>query len=166
VHGAEVLWLPFDLHPEYPPQGVERQRKGGHAQEMFAEAGLAYNPPPEHVPNTRRALRLAELARDLERFDTFHGALMEAYWEQAVDIGDPAELRRLAADAELPPDRVDALLESDELGDRVDASTAHAHSLGIDGIPAFLLDQRLLILGAHPEESFERAFERLASLPG
>jgi predicted DsbA family dithiol-disulfide isomerase len=131
---------------------------------MFEEAGLAYNPPSERVPNTKRALRLAELARDLDRFDAFHGALMDAYWAEAVDIGDPDELRRLAGAAGLDVDRVEAVLASDEFGDRVEASTAQAHALGINGIPAFLLDRRLLVLGAHPEESFERAFEQLATL--
>jgi predicted DsbA family dithiol-disulfide isomerase len=42
-------------------------------------------------------------------------------------------------------------------------STAEAHAVGINGIPAFLLDRRLLVLGAHPRETFERAFEQLGA---
>jgi predicted DsbA family dithiol-disulfide isomerase len=129
---------------------------------MFEEVGLPYNPPPERVPNTRRALRLTELARDLELHQTMHDRLMDAYWTEATDIGDRAVLRSLAAEVGLPADRVEDVLAGDEFGDRVASSTAHAHTLGINGIPAFLLDRRLLVLGAHPEESFERAFAQLA----
>jgi predicted DsbA family dithiol-disulfide isomerase len=160
--GAEVLWLPFDLHPEYPPEGIERQRRGGHAEEMFAASGLAYNPPPDHVPNTQRALRLNELARELGLHGPFHDRLMDAYWDEATDIGDPAELRRLAAEVGLPAQRVEDVLAGDEFAEEVAGSTAQAHALGINGIPAFLLDRRLLVLGAHPEETFERAFAQLA----
>jgi predicted DsbA family dithiol-disulfide isomerase len=132
---------------------------------MFEDAGLAYNPPPDHVPNTKRALRLTELARDLDLHEGMHDRLMDAYWSEGVDIGDPDELRRLAAEAGLPADRVEQVLGSNEYGDRIESSTAQAHALGINGIPAFLLDRRLLVLGAHPEEAFERAFERLATQP-
>ena len=36
-------------------------------REFFASRGLAYNPNPEVVPNSMRALQLTELARDLGR---------------------------------------------------------------------------------------------------
>ena len=59
-----MTWLPFDLHPEYPPEGIPREqlhaRYGSsfhdRLRERFAEEALAYNPPPEVVPNTLRAL--------------------------------------------------------------------------------------------------------------
>ena len=54
------------------------------------------------------------------------------------------------------------MLASDAYADRVQASTVEAHSLGINGIPAFVLDGRLLVLGAQPREVFEQAFAQLA----
>jgi predicted DsbA family dithiol-disulfide isomerase len=41
------------------------------------------------------------------------------------------------------------------------ARTGEAQSLGIQAIPAFALDSRLLILGAQPQAVFEQAFEQL-----
>lgn len=119
--GAEITWLPFDLHPEYPPEGIPRQqlidRYGpgmtDHVRGMFERAG----------------------------------------------IGDAAELRQLAAEAGLAD--VNGVFDGDAYLERVLASTAEAQALGITGIPAFLLDSKLLILGAQPCEVFERAFERL-----
>jgi predicted DsbA family dithiol-disulfide isomerase len=127
----------------------------------FATEDLPYNPHPDLVPNTFKALRLAELARDLGRHDELHDRLMDAYWEDAVNIGDPDELRRLAAD--LPRDDVERVLAGDDYRDRVHASTAQAQAIGITGIPAFLLDSKVLVLGAHPAETFERAFTQLTA---
>ena len=164
-----MVWLPFDLHPEYPPEGIPRtaliERYG---QEMhdrlrtaFAAAGLVYNPPPEVVPNSRAALRLAELARDSGVYEPVHERLMDAYWGEGQNIGDHEVLRGLAAGVGLAGHEVDALLAGDAQLERVLTSTTQAQSIGVSGIPAWLLERRLLVLGAQPREVFERAFAQV-----
>jgi predicted DsbA family dithiol-disulfide isomerase len=159
--GATVEWLPFDLHPEYPPEGVPRNpERAARAAELFASHGLTYNPPPVS-PRSLDAQRLAEHARSQGLYVPFFERTMDAYWAEAQDIGDHAVLRTLAA--EVGMDGADEILGSDAHADTVRRSTADAHAVGINGIPAFLLDRRLLVLGAHPRETFERAFEELGS---
>ena len=160
-----MTWLPFDLHPEYPSEGLPRERLLARYGEvgiartraMFEANGLDYNPHPDVVPNTRTALRLTELARDRGLHEPFHDRTMDAYWAEAQDIGDAEVLRALAADVGLEQEDVERVLASDEYGDRVAGLTGQAASIGITGIPAFLIDRRLLVLGAQPREVFERA---------
>ena len=170
---ADVVWLPFDLHPEYPPEGIplaELHRRYGIGvgeldplRDRFAAAGLDYN-RPEIVSNTRLALRLSELARERGLHQAFHDRLMDAYWSEATDIGDPDELRRLAAEVGLDAQDVERVIaDPSAYLDLVQASTGQAQSIGINAIPAFLLDRRLVVLGAQPQEAFERAFEQLAT---
>jgi predicted DsbA family dithiol-disulfide isomerase len=164
-----VTWLPFDLHPEYPAEGIPREQLHARYGDMFhdrlrasfAAAGLAYNPPPEVVPNTMRALAMTELARDRGLHPAVHDRLMQAYWEEGRNIGDPAELLALAAEAGLEADEAGAAMEDAAYRERVRGLTAQAHGIGVTGVPAFLLDERLLVLGAQPREVFERALERL-----
>jgi predicted DsbA family dithiol-disulfide isomerase len=127
---------------------------------MFERAGLAYNPPPDVVPNTRCALRLTELARALDLHEPFHDRLMDAYWSEGRDIGDLDELRRLAHD--LPAVEVERVLAGDDYLDRVVDSTAQAQSIGVTGVPAYLIDRKLLVLGAQPRDVFEQAFAGLS----
>jgi predicted DsbA family dithiol-disulfide isomerase len=163
-----VTWLPFQLHPEYPPDGLPRaeliarygESMEAQMRQRFAAEGLEYNPNPDVIPNAFDALRLTELARELGRHDEIHDRLMDAYWRDAVDLGDRDELRRLLHD--LPADDVERVLASEEYRDRVLASTAEAQSVGINGIPAWVIDGKLLIPGAQPRDVFERAFEQLA----
>jgi len=170
---ADVVWLPFDLHPEYPPEGIplaELHRRYGigvgesdplHAR--FAAVGLEYH-RPETVPNTRPALRLSELARERGLHQPFHDRLMDAYWSQATNIGEPDELRRLAAEVGLDADDVDRVIaDASEYLDVVEASTHEAQSIGINAIPAFVLDRRLIVLGAQPLAVFRDAFAQLDS---
>ena len=163
-HGAAITWLPFDLHPEYPPEGIPREelrkRYGPgideHTRRIFEQNGLAWG-ASEHIPNSRDALRVTELARDHDVNDALHDRLMEAYWEDAEDIGDHDVLRANADAVGLARDDVDRVLGSDEYLERVQVSTQQAASLGINGIPAFLIDSRMLVLGAQPRDVFARA---------
>src|SRR5204862_4665182 len=170
------LWLPFDLHPEYPAVGIPlaelHRRYGiGTGEEdplrgRFAEARLEYSRPPV-VPNTRLALRLSELARERGLHEPFHDRLMDAYWSEATNIGEPDELRRLAAEVGLDAEDVDAVIaDPSAYLDAVEASTHEAQSIGINAIPAFVLDQRLVVLGAQPLAVFRDAFAQLGSAGG
>ena len=162
-----MTWLPFDLHPEYPPDGLPRAeliaRYGDtfhhRLRDRFAEEGLEYNPNPDVIPHSFNALRLTELARDLGRHGEIHDRLMDAYWREGVNIGIDDELRRLLHD--LPPGDVERVLTTDDYRDRVHASTAQAQSIGINGIPAWVIDGKLLVPGAQPREVFEQVFEQL-----
>ena len=158
---ADVTWLPFDLHPEYPETGQPRDPRYDRIKPRFDEDGLVFNPHPEIVPRTLDALRLTELARDLGRHQEIHDRLMDAYWEQGVDLTRHVELRRLAHD--LPQDDVERVLSTDAYRDRVHASTEQAQSIGIDGIPGWLIDGRLIVPGAQPRDVFRRAFAQLAA---
>ena len=160
------MWLPFDLHPEYPPEGIslaDLHRRYGFGdqdplRERFAAAGLEYN-RPAIVPNTKLALRVSELARERGLHESFHDRLMDAYWSEATNIGEPHELRRLAADVGLDADDVERVIaDPSTYLAAVEGSTQQAHAIGINAVPAFLLDRRVLVLGAQPLEVFRRAF--------
>ena len=130
-------------------------------RDRFAQAGLEYN-RPDIVPNTRLPLRMSELARERGLHQQFHDRLMDAYWSEATNIGDADRLRRLATEVGLDPEGVQGVIaDPSAYLDVVERSTRQAHSIGINGIPAFLLDRRLLVLGAQPFEVFRGAFAQL-----
>jgi predicted DsbA family dithiol-disulfide isomerase len=132
-------------------------------RERFAAAGLEYN-RPDIVPNTKLALRLTEFARERQLHESFHNRLMDAYWSEATNIGDPEELRRLASEVGLDEGEVDRVIADPAAYlDAVEGSTHQAHSIGINAVPAFVLDRRLIVLGAQPLDVFRRAFAELAA---
>jgi predicted DsbA family dithiol-disulfide isomerase len=112
------------------------------------------------VPNSSAALRLTELGRAQDKHALTHDRLMQAYWEESQNIGDPEVLRTLASELRLQG--AEAAITADLHGDDVARATAEAQAIGINAIPAFLLDDRLIVLGAQPDEVFEQAFDQLA----
>jgi predicted DsbA family dithiol-disulfide isomerase len=135
--------------------------EGSRAEAQFEAQGLSYNPPPDVVPNTRDALRLTELARERDLGEEMHDRLMDAYWDEARNVGDRDVLGALAADVGIHDP--ETAWEDDAYLQRVLGSSAQAQSIGVTGVPGFLLDRRLLVLGAQPREVFERAFAQLGS---
>ena len=105
---------------------------------------------------------MTELARERGLHESFHDRLMDAYWSEATNIGEPDELRRLAAEVGLDAEDVERVIgDPSAYLDLVETSTWQAYSIGIDAIPAFLLDRRLIVLGAQPLDVFRRAFAQL-----
>jgi predicted DsbA family dithiol-disulfide isomerase len=168
-----VEWLPFDLHPEYPPGGIPRERLAErygpevheHTRRSIEAAGLTYN-PPDVIPNSRQALEVTELAREQGLHHRVHDRLMHAYWSEAADIGAENVLLDLVTEAGLDRLEAQAALEERRYANRVDSSTREAQLHGIHAIPAFVLGGRLLVLGAQPHELFERAVDQLEGEEG
>lgn len=164
--------MPFDLHPEYPPHGVPRKTLDGRygkgfrdrVAEMIEEAGFTHAPPPV-IPRSLPALQLAELARDDDRHDALHPRLFGAYWSEGRDIGDPAVLADVAAEAGLDPAAAEEASSSADLAGRVRRSSEAAQRIGVDAVPAWLIDNQLLVMGAQPHSVFENVMAKLGHTP-
>lgn len=166
-----MVWQPFHLHPEYPPEGIPRAelvaRYGDQFSDgvaaMAAEAGLPFSPHPEKVPNSRRALELSEWARSLgdDHHEHLHERLMDAYWAEGRDITQWDVLSECVSDIGLDPELGRMDVESGVHAAAVDAATGWAQQHGISAVPAFIFDGRLLVSGAHPVETLAMALDHV-----
>lgn len=179
----EVHWRPFQLNPDMPPEGVERDAyraaKFGsleRSRELDAQvaaagaaAGLEFRfDRQRRTPNTVNAHRLvrhAGAAGGSARQDAVVEALFRAYFHDGLDIGDSAVLAGAAADAGL--DGAAAFLASGEGEAEVREEDAGFRRLGISGVPSFALAGHVLFSGAVPADRMADAFRRaLAILRG
>jgi predicted DsbA family dithiol-disulfide isomerase len=176
---AEVIWRPYQLAPELPPEGtpweeVVRTRFGGpeRAKAMFqhvaaagAADGLAFDfeAIPAH-PNTRDAHRLVLLAQEAGIGREMAEALFRANFTEGRDLGKTGVLADVAAQVGLDRDRVARFLGGDQLGRVVDESQAQARELGIDGVPFFVMEGQYAFSGAQPLETFVAVLDRVRAL--
>jgi len=166
--GVTVTRLPFDLHPELPPQG-RPVPAGGRLAAVFehigrecAEVGLAFV-APRHVPNTRRALQAAVLVGQgwPELRVTIDDALFEAVFVGGNDVGDPDVLDAVVASVGADATEVREALDAGVAWPAVQASTAAAREHGATGTPSYLLAGALLVPGVQPRATMTRWVERL-----
>ncbi len=178
ARGADVTVLPFELHPDLPAEGRAVRPDGRLASlhRMIAAeceaAGMAFR-PPTHIPNSRRALDMAEIvrARWPSSFAAVDDALMTAHFVEGRDIGDLDVLGAVAEEAGAPGDDVVRAVASGEGHGAVDASIAAARAHGIAATPAWLFDigsddDGFVIPGVQPRELFARVVDRLRARTG
>jgi len=174
---VELHFEPFELNPAMPPEGEDTiqhlSKKYGLAPEQLAKnrenlrqrgaaVGFAFGDRPR-IWNTFDAHRLLYWAGLEGRQHELKRALLEAYHGRAENPGDHEVLLRLAGAVGLDVERVRAILGSDEFAAEVRERERHWQQLGIQGVPAVVIDDRHLISGGQPPEVFEQALRRIAA---
>ena len=166
---VKVTWLPYELHPEAPPEGIPReayfgrersQRMHSHLQSVADSVGLTME-PRDVIINSRRALGAAELARERGRFDAMHHALFKAHWEGGGRLEEVEDLVRVGSEAGLDAAELRDAIETDRYAAVIDENRRIASSVGIDAIPAHIFGRRYLVLGAQPYEVLKQVVDRL-----
>lgn len=171
----EIRWRPFELNPSVPREGIDRrayvEAKFGsveYARQLTArvvDAAAAEGLPMHYdrikrTPNTRSAHRLLELAGEQGRQDAVVDALFAAYFVEGRDIGDHAVLIDIATAAGLDREATARTL-ADTAGDMaIEQAEAAARESGVDSVPAFVFNGRLLFSGAQSPETIAAALTR------
>ena len=172
----EIRWRPFMLDPSIPPDGIDRKtyyqsRFGSEdrvssgtrrAAEIGAKIGIRFAfEKITRIPNTLDAHRLVRwAAAEGHASETLLG-LYSAYFESGEDIGDRAELVRIAAKAGLDASAIATRLESDEDIAAVLDEDRTVRALGINGVPCLLVDQKYALMGAQEPANLIGVFERI-----
>ena len=167
-YDIDIDWRGFELHPETPPGGrpiaerVSRERlpqlKSG-LREFAASFGVTDLELPDHLPNTRRALAIAEYAREQGKLAAFRDAAMHAHWREGRNLEDEQALREIALRAGLEPEAALQATAAERYLQRVDAIREEATQIGVTGIPTLIVGQ-YGVVGCQPYEVITQAVER------
>ena len=173
---VEVQWRSYQLDPTLPDHhdGTELDylvdRKGmsrAQVSQMFdqvtsiaADEGLRYDFGSVVVANSFAGHELLHLAKARGVGDEVKEALLSAHFEHGEDIGDREVLVRIGTQAGLDADEIARDLATHTWRDAVVADITAANSLGIRGVPFFVLDDKYGVSGAQPTELFTQALEQ------
>jgi predicted DsbA family dithiol-disulfide isomerase len=174
----ELAWRPFLLNPDMPRLGMARSdymiRKFGaedRARRLYASIaeigaaeGLDFDfAAIRRTPSSVDAHRLVRFAAPRGAADRLVAAIFHAHFAEGRDIGDPEMLAALASGTGLDPDAAHAFLLSPDGVEQVHAENLHAHRLGINGVPCFVIEGEHAIAGAQEPEVLERLFDLASS---
>lgn len=176
-----VRWRAFELDPGAPPEpqdlrsALERKYGPGSFDSMTgrlvalgAPEGIDYRFDLAQRVNTFDAHRLVEWAASVsaEAQDRLVGAVFDAYFTKGADISDHSVLVGLAEAEGLDAEAATEVLASGAFADEVRADEAGARERDISGVPATVVDSRLLVPGAQEVDTFLRVLEKAAAASG
>jgi predicted DsbA family dithiol-disulfide isomerase len=130
-----------------------------HLVALAAHFGIEQMRFPERIPNTRRALALAEVARDEGKLHSYRHHAMDAHWIEGLDLEVESDLRQIASRAGLAEGSVEKSIVDPHYLQRVAAIREEAGSIGVTGIPTFIAGH-YAVVGCQPYEMLEELMRR------
>lgn len=171
-----VRWHPFQLNPDLPAEGIDRQQYleakfGGPTQaaEIYDRVraagqavGLGLNIDGiSRQPNTLAAHALIAFAQAVHADDSdVKERLLKAYFVDNLFIGDTEVLVTLAEEAGLSGSDARAFITDPAQLAAVAQSDADARQLGISGVPFFIFNQSVGLSGAQDPATLLAAMQQ------
>lgn len=179
ITNATIEFHSFELQPSAPQSfgislqkllssfyGMSEQHALGvlaHEEEAARAVGLDFQWRKAQPGNTFTAHRLLHLARSKGLGLPAEERFMHAYFTEGKAIGDPAVLRDLSLQVGLAAADVDAVLQSQQFAAEVRADERRAASMGVHGVPYFLINGSVAIKGAQDIAEFARVLKEQAA---
>ncbi len=173
---SETSWYPFQLNPEIPAEGQSfeeylTKRFGSPANVEPILEHIAADGRNEgidfrfdrilHVPNTLPIHQLMQLAETIGVDQTALAEdLMSAFFEHGRNIGDRDQLIEIARSRGMTSDEVVKAVSSEQIRQVVLTREGQVRASGLSSAPGFLLNRRLLVVGAQSTENIVNAFDR------
>ena len=173
----QLSWLPFQLNPAMPPEGMARAdyrrakfgsvERGRELDRRVAAEGRGEGinfalERIERTPNTFAAHQLIDLAQEQGAGAAVVDALFRGYFEEARDTGDRAVLLEVAEAAGLSRAKVQERWADAAQARRVARLEESMKELGINGVPTFILNRKFGVSGAQPPEALAAAIREAA----
>jgi protein disulfide-isomerase len=173
---VEVIWRSFQLDPELQTtpglhvydylakiKGLSRDQAvqmHGHVRKAAAEAGLHFNFDDAVVANSFKAHRLIQMAKTKGVGDEAKERLFRAHFTDGKNIDEDETLIEIGAGLGLSTEEVEAMLKSEMFISEVVADESAARSIGIRGVPFFILNDSVAVSGAQSSALFLQALEK------
>ena len=179
---VELHFQPFELNPQMPAQGEDAvehlSRKYGMSAEQVASNSEVIRARGEslgfefrmdrrrRIHNTfdaHRLLHWAGLSGQQVQLALKH-ALLRAYFTEGNDVSSMEVLVGLAQSVGLDGARARDVLASGEYTDAVRAQQRFYQEQGISAVPSVIFNDRHLLQGGQPVETFENALRQLSGI--
>ncbi|SFL99630.1 Predicted dithiol-disulfide isomerase, DsbA family [Paenibacillus sp. 1_12] len=173
---VNVIYRSFELDPNAErdlPHGVNEMLASKYgmsvdkAKEMNAgvtaqaqSVGLTFNFDTMILTNTFDAHRLAHFANQHGLMYALTERLLHAYFTESKHLGDHETLAALAAEVGLDKDEALQVLAGDAFTAEVRNDEQEAGSLGVRGVPFFVINRKYAISGAQSSEVFLGAIQK------
>lgn len=178
VHGPSLItWYPFQINPDMPAAGQpfedylankfgDPQKLQPALQELTAAGkteGLDFRfDRLSVVPNTMNAHRLMKLAEtEGANTSTLAENIFRGFFQEGLDIADRDVLVQIGAQCALPSDKIIETLDDDLSRRVVISQEAQVRQSGVTGVPDFLVNKRLFVVGAQSTENLVGVFDRV-----
>jgi len=166
---VKIVWRAFELRPDPAPT---LDPKGDYLKQAWSSSvyplaerlGVSMRLPPVQ-PRTRLAHQAAKWAGAQQRFNEYNDALFEAFFVRGEDIGKRDVLMKLAGELGLDSSKLSEALQSREFEQSVLKDERDAATMGLHGVPAFVVNRRAGLSGVQSVAALRALLDRVRAAP-
>ena len=175
---VKIVYHPFQLFPDAPSNTGKNYYdytsmthgglpvdyvKEGNAKvvDLAKSVGLRYDLDRVIPTNTLDALRISLYAQEEGKAKEWTSRTYRAYFIEGLNIGDAQTLAKLGSETGLDAQEILKILSGDKYKSLVQAERLYGESIGIDGVPFFVLNIKTGISGVRSKEEFLNILNRV-----
>ncbi len=160
---VKFVWRAFELRPEPVPLPDATSDFFTNMWEQsiypLAETLGVNIKMPKIKPRSRIAHEAAKWAESQGKFKEFRDSLFRAYFEKDLDLGKRETVISLAKKLNLDSGSLSNSLDENEFLEVVLADESAAAELGLNGVPAFILNRQSGMMGIQSFENLRKLVE-------
>ena len=163
------MWRPFQLNPEMPLNGIDRQ------QYLISKFGSEDNARSVYqrieddgkknkiyfqfnkiakTPNSFLSHKLLAYAHNKKKQTEVLELLFYKYFIEGEDIGSLDVLIKVSKDADIYDQHIEKYIISKEDNNSLLNEEKQAKNIGINGVPCFIFNKEIVVNGAQPTKNF------------
>ena len=131
---------------------------------MAKEVGLDFNFEIAQPSNTFKAHKLFQYAKEQGKGNEVAEVLLNAYFSKGVYLDDCDTLIDLVKEFNFDEKTIRLIIQGDEYGLKVRQDQNWAKTIGVKGVPHFVIDDQVFLSGAQPVETFKSALLHVKTL--
>nr|WP_304215499.1 DsbA family oxidoreductase [Fredinandcohnia onubensis] len=129
--------------------------------DMAKNSGVEINYDKAKLTSTYDAHRVFQYAKEQGKGNEFFNRFYVAHFTEGEVLSDTETVVRLAEDVGLDGVQVRKVMESKEHTDQVTNDISEARSVGVQGVPFFVIDNKYAVSGAQPVEVFNQVLDKV-----
>ena len=174
---VEITWHSFLLNPDMKTdlsvdsatalarakgQSVEWARQvQQQVADMGQQSGVEFRFDKSITASSLRAHHLIQFAKQHDVAEKVEVALFEAHFQNGENIDSPDLLVKIGAEAGLEKETVLQALEDPKFAAAIDSDVYQARTMGVQGVPFFLFNEKYAVRGAQPADTFLQVLKQV-----
>jgi predicted DsbA family dithiol-disulfide isomerase len=171
----EIIYVPFQLNPEIPMEGMDRSdyvinKFGSIENASFMYSNMIQEAKKETIdiklekiqktPNTILSHVLIDLARRNNAQTEIVFEIFLEYFTKGTDIGEKNNLIKIGTNHGIKEDLLVNELDSKKNREKINKMDKIGRQIGITGVPFYVFNEKIFISGAQSVKALEEAIEK------
>jgi len=165
----DIVWRPFQLNPDMPLDGMDRQQYLNTKFGSEKSARSVYQNVEDEgkknkiffqfnkitkTPNSFFSHKLLAYAHNKKKQTEVLELLFYKYFIEGEDIGSLDVLINVSKDADIYDDNIEKYIISNQDNHSLLNEEKQANNIGINSVPCFIFNKEIVINGAQPTKNF------------